>query len=189
MNDSDHQQSEPIDVAVLVVYEDLPAGLRAKKFLDRLAKNSDIGAVLNTTLWRADLLGLPLLQEQAAVEAAAVDLILLTVNGQTDLSAPVRQWMSRWLDHKEDRSYALGVLFNSPSTAIASRSSVIAFVQQIADAAEADFFFNTVDADADTADVIKGLSFNHTDRSVPFPQALSNPETDHLLLRSREQTR
>lgn len=64
---------------VLLLYEDLGTALRAKHSLDLLPVPFITEAGLSTKLWRLDLLSQPLLREQAALEAAAADLIILSL--------------------------------------------------------------------------------------------------------------
>jgi hypothetical protein len=95
---------------------------------------------LNTRLWRLDLLGQPLLAEQAAIEAAAADVIILSLHGRKELRAEARDWLSRWLDHKEDRPYALAALLDSDPAPPGSDNPVVAYLKRVAKAAHADLF-------------------------------------------------
>jgi hypothetical protein len=91
----------------LVMYEDRESGQRAKQLLDRLSKQAGIAVELKMKLWRFDLLSLPLALEQAALEAAEANVMLLSVNRKTSMSEADWEWMSRWLNHKEARPYLL----------------------------------------------------------------------------------
>jgi hypothetical protein len=130
---------EPV-LDVLLLYEDFSTALRAKHSLDLLPLPFITGAGLSTKLWRLDLLGEPLLREQAALEAVAADLIILSLHGRDELQADARDWLNRWLDHKEDRSYALAVLLDPETADAGSGHPVVAYVKLIADAASADLF-------------------------------------------------
>jgi hypothetical protein len=125
---------------VLFLYEDLGTALRAKHSLDLLPGQLGAGAGWNTRLWRLDLLREPLLAEQAAVEGAAADVIILSLRGRRELRAEARDWLSRWLDYKEDRPYALAALLD-PEPAHARRDNpVVAYLKRVAEAARADLF-------------------------------------------------
>jgi hypothetical protein len=125
-------------VDVLLLYEDLGTALRAKKSLDLLPVQLGAEGGLYTWLWRLDLLGEPLLAEQAAIEAVAADVIILSLHGRTELRAEVRHWLSRWLDHKEDRPYALAALLDAEPAQPRGDHAVAAYLKQVAKAAGAD---------------------------------------------------
>jgi hypothetical protein len=125
---------------VLLLYEDLGTALRAKHSLDLLPAQLSAAAAWGTRLWRLDLLGEPLLAEQSAIEAAAADVIVLSLHGRNELRAEARDWLSRWLDHKEDRPYALAALLDPESAHPGSDNSVVAYLKRVAEAAHADLF-------------------------------------------------
>ncbi|MGO8931173.1 MAG: hypothetical protein ACLQU3_30320 [Limisphaerales bacterium] len=127
---------------VLLLYEDFGTALRAKHSLDLLPVSFITEGGMRTNLWRLDLLGEPLLRDQAAREAAAADLIILSLHGHDRLQAHAHEWLNRWLDYKENRPYALAVLLD-PGTANAGPDHpVVAHVKRIAAAASADLFYS-----------------------------------------------
>lgn len=125
---------------VLLLYEDLGTALRAKHSLDLLPAPFITEAGLRTNLWRLDLLGEHLLAEQAALEAVAADMIILSLHGRNELRAEARDWLSRWLDHKEARPYALAVLLDPEPAHPGSDNPVVTYLKQFAEAAHADLF-------------------------------------------------
>jgi hypothetical protein len=136
----------------LILYEDLSTALRAKYSLDRLPRQLGANAGLTTKLWRLDLLRQLFLKEQAAIEAAAADVIILSVHGRTDLPVAVREWLGRWLDQKEDRPYAFGVLLDPQVASQGCHNPVLAHVQRIADAGGSDLFCGFCEAPASELD-------------------------------------
>jgi hypothetical protein len=124
----------------LLLYEDFGTALRARHSLDLLPTSFITEAGWRTNLWRLDLLGEPLLAEQAAIEAAAADVIILSVRGRNEPQAEVRNWLNRWLDHKEDRPYALAVLLDPEPTQRGSDNPVVVYLKRVAEAAHADLF-------------------------------------------------
>ncbi len=126
---------------VMILYEDFGTGLRAKRSLDLLPGQLRANAKLSTKLWRIQLLADPLLSEQAAMEAAAADVIILSVHGQSALPAEVEAWLSCWLRYKQQRSYALGVLLDSREVSQGSDNPVVGHMQQVAATAGADLFY------------------------------------------------
>ena len=131
---------------VLLLYEDLGTALRAKHSLDLLPAQLGTEASWGTRMWRLDLLGEPLLAEQAAIEAAAADVIILSLHGRNELRAEARDWLSRWLHHKEDRPYALAALLDPEPAHPGSDNPVVAYLKRVAEAAHADLFFGSCNA-------------------------------------------
>jgi hypothetical protein len=125
---------------VLLLYEDLSTALRARHSLDRLPGQLGGETGLNTRMWRLDLLRQPLLAEQAAIEAAAADVIILSLHGRTALRAEARNWLTRWLDRKEDRPYALAALLDAETATPHGRNPVVAYLKRVATTAGADLF-------------------------------------------------
>lgn len=119
-------------VEVLILYEDYGTGLRARRSLDRLPEHLPTGARLSTKLWRIQLLDDSLLHEQAAVEAAGADVIILSVHGRSALPPTVQAWLNRWLCLRQRRACALGVLLDPEEASRGSANRVAAFMQQVA---------------------------------------------------------
>jgi len=137
---------------VIILYEDFGTGLRAKRSLDLLPKRLAAKTPLSTKLWRIELLADPLLAEQAALEAAAADVIILSVHGRRGLPDEVRKWLSGWLAHKEPRPYALGVLLDSREMSQGSENPVVASMQRVAADAGADLFYGFAEASGSELD-------------------------------------
>ena len=137
-----HESDAPVKAVLnaLLLYEDFGTALRARHSLDLLPTSFITEAGWCTNLWRLDLLSEPLLAEQAAIEAAAADVIILSVRGRNEPQAEVRDWLSRWLNHKEDRPYALAVLLDPESAQRGSDNPVVGYLKRVAEAAHADLF-------------------------------------------------
>ncbi len=127
-------------VNIMLVYEDCDTGLRAKHSLDVLPDHFKLEPGIRTKLWRCDLLEAALLREQAAIEAAVSDVIIISLHGR-ELPMVVRQWLDRWVEHKEARPYALGVLLDPEVASQGPNNPVIAHARRVADAAGADLFY------------------------------------------------
>jgi hypothetical protein len=125
---------------VLLLYEDLGTALRAKHSLDRLSNQLGAERRYCARIWRLDLLGEPLLAEQAAIEAAAADVIILSIHGHHELRAETRAWLIRWLALKADRPYALAALLDPEPARPEHDRLVLASLKRIAEVAHADFF-------------------------------------------------
>ena len=115
---------------VLLLYEDLGTALRAKHSLDLLPGQLGLKAGWGTRVWRLDLLGEPLLAEQAAIEATAADVIILSLHGRSELRAEAR----------EDRPCALAALLDPEPAQPGGDNPVVAYLKRVAEAAHADLF-------------------------------------------------
>jgi hypothetical protein len=125
---------------VLVLYEDLGTALRAKRSLDLLPEQLAGEVGRGTRLWRLDLLRQPMLAEQAAIEAAAADLIILSLHSRPELPGKLQNWLNRWRDLKEHRPYALAALLDPQPVHRADENPMMARLKQFAAAADTDFF-------------------------------------------------
>lgn len=138
--------------SVFVLYENLPSGLRAQALLDRLGRQcASDGMLFNRNWWKFNLLGKPLLREQAAIEAAAADIILVSMDKQMNFPEEVQDWLNRWADRKEPRAYALGLMLDPAQFSLEDFHPVIAHLRKFADGANADFFCCPSDTNAVTA--------------------------------------
>ncbi len=125
---------------VLVLYEDLSTALRAKHSLDRLADQLVAEVGFCVRWWRLDLLDASLLAEQAAIEAAAASVIILSLHGRNELRSEACGWLNRWLTHKADRPCALAALLDPDPAHPNGPPPVVARLKQFAEAARADLF-------------------------------------------------
>lgn len=125
---------------VLLLYEDLGTALRATQSLDRLSRRLGSGAKFRARVWRLDLLDEPLLVEQAAIEAAAADVIILSLHDHHELPAAASSCLTRWLVLKADRPYALAALLDPEPNRPDSDSPVLACLKRITKIAHADLF-------------------------------------------------
>ena len=79
---------------VLLLYEDFGTALRTTHSLDLLPVSFITESGMHTNLGRLDLLAEPLLRDQAAREAAAADLIILSLHGHDGLPANAVEWLN-----------------------------------------------------------------------------------------------
>ena len=83
---------------VLIVYDSVRAGKRAKEFCDRLGQRLVPGSELNLSVWSLSALGLPAVARAAAREAERAALLIVAVNGDKRLPQPVKNclhWCAR----------------------------------------------------------------------------------------------
>jgi hypothetical protein len=99
----------PLRLRVLVIYEDLETGLRARQTLDHTVRQLAAEADAHVNLWRFDLLSEPRLRQRAAEEAAEADIVFCSAHGQRELPAIVNLWLQEWFGNKSGKPCALAV--------------------------------------------------------------------------------
>jgi len=129
------------ELKVLLLYEDAETGLRAKRSVAALHGQGDLDAGVETRLWRLDLLSTVWLREQAATEAVAADVIIVSLHGDDELSEAMREWLRLWLQRKADRPYALGVLLDADPVREDRAQSAAGYLERVANAGGADLLW------------------------------------------------
>ena len=130
----------PFDLNVMVVHQGLITGLRANALLDVSASRLGLTTVLRKHFWRFDHLNTPMNRTKAAIEAGFMDVIMLSVEKNEELPGTVQDWMSRCLEHLENRSPAVGVLLTGRFGELDKSKPAIQNVQDFARQAGAVFF-------------------------------------------------
>jgi hypothetical protein len=132
---------------VVMVYEDLCTGLRAKRALDRLPGDFMMSAGFQQRLWRTDLLRIPVLNEQAAREAGQADVVIISLHGNGELPEEIRDLFETWLKYKQERPYGLGVLLDREVMICEREDPVLEHMQEVAKRSGADLFCGYDDRD------------------------------------------
>lgn len=122
----------------LLVYEDTETGLRGQRALASVQSGGQFESAFEVKLWRADLLNAIWLREQAAIDAARSDIIMLSFHESRVWPTAVREWLSAWQELKSWRPSALCVLLD---VAPEPTGVITAYVQALAEAAGADLFW------------------------------------------------
>ncbi|MHB8519479.1 MAG: hypothetical protein ACYDH9_01860 [Limisphaerales bacterium] len=130
---------------VVLVYEDFPAGVRAKQTLDRLLHDLDPQFVYNSKIWKFDILQISQLRELAAQDAADADLIILAACGTTELPAGVKCWINLWLARAGRSRRALVSLLDNRTEPATNRGSICSYLREIAQKGHMDFFCQEAD--------------------------------------------
>jgi hypothetical protein len=80
---------------VLIVYDSVPSGKRAKELCDRLGQQLAPGSELNLNVWSLSALQLPTLARAAAHEAERATLLIVALSGDQTLPQSIKnclQW-------------------------------------------------------------------------------------------------
>lgn len=89
-------QKSAIEVGVLILYDNVCAGKRAKELCDRLQLRLGSEYELNLSLWNLAALKIPALAQAAAEMAARSGWLLLAMSGGESLPPFVRSWVSQY---------------------------------------------------------------------------------------------
>ncbi len=129
---------------VLVVYDNVCSGKRAKELCDRLEKLSR-KYKLNPSFWNLSVLRVAPLAQAAATAATHAALVIVSVNGNTALPPLLKNWIGRYA--RETR--ALGGALVAQLHGIVGRnkelSPVYCSLKQIAQDAGVGFFSGVIE--------------------------------------------
>jgi hypothetical protein len=133
---------------IVVIQNDLAADTQAARLLRRLTAQLEgefkleIGAwQIEHGIWRFEMLRDPELWKQAAVEAAAADMIVFSA-GDTELPANVRAWIETVLSMREGAPAALVALVDGGNDGAGGSSCPDRYLRRLAGRYGLDFFCN-----------------------------------------------
>jgi hypothetical protein len=98
---------------VVIAYEDFETGKHAKRIYDFLVEQLNDECVFNNEMWKFDVLAVAKLRDMAAKDAAAADVIIVSVHGTSELPGDVKSWVEIGLTERT-QAIALVALFESP---------------------------------------------------------------------------
>jgi hypothetical protein len=136
----------PPPLKVLLLHDDLQAGLRAKRALDRVATNPSSHAGFLLNIHKLSLLKNPPMQARALTEARGADLVLLALNRIDGLPEPAGNWLDRWLRDKRLQECALIITLDECFRETAPDNPMVQSVRQIVTAAGRPFFLHFGDS-------------------------------------------
>jgi hypothetical protein len=125
---------------VVVIYEDGPAGRRAKHFYDKLIYELKEECAFSLQLWSFQVLAIPELRESAVESAAQADFVILSLHGKTGLPVDIREWIETWSKLIIDKGPALIALVDKSTTRGGTNDSALAYLKSVAKRTEVDFF-------------------------------------------------
>lgn len=133
-------EDETIRLDVLLIHEDLAAGLRAKRALEQVLKRLKRKVEFRLHLWKFDLLNEPELHEQALNDARRSSIIVLAVHACAELPVVVRSWLKQWTQTHLNFPRALVVSLDANTTTRSSFNAVLHYARVMAGSAGADLF-------------------------------------------------
>jgi hypothetical protein len=114
---------------VLVAYEDVAAGKRAKGTCDSLVKNLGQDWKVKTHVVSFKMLEVPEWLCSAASDAARADIIVVSCQGNT-LPRCVEDWVALWVT-RSPRAIALVALFASPPDSFGQQSASLDYLESV----------------------------------------------------------
>ncbi len=99
-------------LAISAVHEDLATGNRAEEFCETLLRNLGRKCVVSKEMWLFTELRTAPLRSIAAGEAAAADLVIVSIHHSETLPEEVKGWIDLWVKQKRRRPSVLLALFD-----------------------------------------------------------------------------
>ena len=124
-------------LTISAVHEDQATGARAEEFCETLFRCLDRGCVLSKEMWLLTELRTSQLRAIAAGEAAAADLVIVSVHHAEALPAEVTSWIELWLKQKRRRPGVLLALFDP--LYLGTSSSIQAYLRGVAQKGNMEF--------------------------------------------------
>lgn len=116
--------------AVSAVHEDSATGARADEFCQTLARSLGRNCRIAKEMWLLTELRTAQLRSIAAREAAAADLIIISVHHAEALPEEVKSWIELWLKQKGSRPAVLLALFDP--LYLGTSSSIQVYLREVA---------------------------------------------------------
>ena len=160
-------------INVVILFEDIAAGKRAKKIYDCLVLHLK-DFEFDYEVWKFDILENAKLQELAASDAAAADIIIIAMHGDTEFPAHIKAWFDLWVG-QNGNPMALVVLYDVYPTETSAPARTRGYLESVAQRGNMDFFVQP-DGPADGSGQIKSESAE-TDSSRAELSVFNTPGT------------
>jgi hypothetical protein len=134
-------------IVVSAVHEDFATGVRVDDFCQTLAKCLGRDCEIAKELWPLTELRTPKLRAVAAGEAAAADLVIISVHHGESLPGEIKSWLDLWSKQKATRPKVLLALFDP--LYLGTSSSIHAFLQGVARKGNMEFLARSEDKPED----------------------------------------
>ncbi len=128
------------DLSAMVLSEDSALARSACEILKRLGLNLAEEGRLIHQLWHPEFLIFNELRELAAVEAAAADIIMISVREGRELPEMIKRWVKRWLELRGDRPGALVAVLDSDLDEPDAARGILSQLKESAALGHLDFF-------------------------------------------------
>jgi hypothetical protein len=128
---------------VVIIYEDIAAGKRAKHFYDRVIRELVDECDFSLELWNFQVLAVPEIGNSAAKAAAQADFVIVSMYRKAQLSGQTRDWIERWSGLISDSKSALVALLDQPGMKRGTAASTLDYLRKVADRKGISFYTHT----------------------------------------------
>ncbi|MBU6398852.1 MAG: hypothetical protein KGS61_00905 [Verrucomicrobia bacterium] len=132
-------------VKVVMLYEDLATGLRAKQTFDHLIGRLGEHFVFHSKLWKFGVLEMAACRDLAAADFDDADLILIAAHGTRQFPFEVKNWLDRCLAQARPGRRALVSLVDTRDETSADISALCDSLREVAEKASMDYFCRRAD--------------------------------------------
>ncbi|HWX19546.1 MAG TPA: hypothetical protein VN578_06530 [Candidatus Binatia bacterium] len=127
--------------------EDSSTDTRVNEFCRALAQHLGQNCQFTKQMWLLSELRVPQLRAIAAKEAAAADVVIVSVHHAESLPPEVQAWIDLWLNLKSNRHRILLALFDPVYQGVSS--SMQAYLKNVAEGAQMEFLVQSDDTPSD----------------------------------------
>jgi hypothetical protein len=127
---------------ILVVYDDLASGVRAKLLFDEVLFPLASRGQIRLNMWKFNLLGLPALRAQASRDARHAAMVCIATESADELPLDVVRWVGEWLPEKKADGGAVVLMLGATDAAEASALRSVQFLKNMAGEMHMEFFLH-----------------------------------------------
>ncbi|MBI4664329.1 MAG: hypothetical protein HY735_36495 [Verrucomicrobia bacterium] len=124
---------------ILVAYDGFESGLRALQLYQRMSRNFDHEFFFDVDFWRFEILIRPSFGEEAALQAAQADIVIIAVDGTCSLPFEVQIWIEKWVRKKTGQQSAFVYLPANPCQGTQGSTYLRAYLRGVAVRGNMDF--------------------------------------------------
>jgi len=116
----------PLQLELVLAYEDAPTALRAKRALEGVLSKPEINARPRLHLWRLDLLHHPEMKQRAAQTAADADVLVVAMHGRERLTPQAEGRLKEWISLRRAKPCALVISLDADAKPLAEANPALA---------------------------------------------------------------
>src|SRR5256885_3820941 len=124
---------------VAVVYDDIASRVRAIHLSESLASRFHGDLDFNFTWWNVRFLKDPQISRLAENAAAQADLVLFSISQASEPAPVLKDWIRRWLAHRESDEGALAVLLDQSTASKDQITPLEFYLRKVAEGGHMDF--------------------------------------------------
>lgn len=135
-------EPEPTPLKIVIVYEGFTNLIRVYETWSQLVGRFMHQIQFHGRAWNFSLLRDPQLRESATRHTAEADIIVVAVDGSSELPDHIRDWIDSWLPRKVGRRDAFVAMLEHRASASTETPALRYYLHQMAERGGMDFFCN-----------------------------------------------